>query len=101
MCILNGNEVSISEMVRIPPSPNIAFADFGHARLLAPKTFKIIWFYSLSTLSVPDEGYSRNTSCFYFYGIICECQWSVKILTCQVVLVDTYRCNTWNTLTKS
>ena len=27
--------------------------------LLAPKTFNITWFSNLSTLSVPDEGYSR------------------------------------------
>jgi hypothetical protein len=38
----------------------ILFKPFG---LLAPKTFKIIWFSNLSTLSIPDEGYSRNVSC--------------------------------------
>ena len=38
----------------------ILFKPFG---LLAPKTFKIIWFSNLSTLSVPDEGDSRNVSC--------------------------------------
>jgi hypothetical protein len=31
--------------------------------LFAPKTFKIIWLSDLSTLSVPDEDYYRNTSC--------------------------------------
>jgi len=35
----------------------ILFKPFG---LLAPKTFKIIWFSNLSTLSIPDEVYSRN-----------------------------------------
>ena len=30
---------------------------------LAPKTLKIIWLSSLSTLSVSDEGYSRYASC--------------------------------------
>ena len=30
--------------------------------LLAPKTYKIIWLSNLSTLSVPDQGYSRNAS---------------------------------------
>ena len=31
--------------------------------VLLTKTFKVIWLYNLSTLSVPDEGYSRNASC--------------------------------------
>ena len=31
--------------------------------LLASKTFKIIWLSNLSTLSVHDEAYSRNSSC--------------------------------------
>ena len=31
--------------------------------LLAPPTFKIIWFSILTTLSEPDEDYSRNVSC--------------------------------------
>ena len=30
---------------------------------IVPKHFTIIWFSNLSTLSVPDEGYSRNVSC--------------------------------------
>jgi hypothetical protein len=38
----------------------IQFRPFG---LRTPKTFKIIWLSSLSTLSIPDEGYSRNVSC--------------------------------------
>ena len=42
------------------PILTILFRPFG---LLVPKTFKIIWFSNLSTLSVPDEGYSRNGWC--------------------------------------
>ena len=30
---------------------------------IAPKHFIFIWLSNLSTLSVPDEGYSRNASC--------------------------------------
>jgi len=34
----------------------ILFRPFG---FIAPKHFKIIWLSNLSTVSVPDEGYSR------------------------------------------
>ena len=32
---------------------------------LAPKDFKIIWLSNILTLSVADEGYSRNASCTF------------------------------------
>ena len=38
----------------------IPFKAYG---LRGLKTFKIIWFSNISTLIVPDEGYSRNVSC--------------------------------------
>ena len=38
----------------------ILFRSFG---FIAPKLFKIIWFFNLSILSEPDEGYSRNALC--------------------------------------
>ena len=38
----------------------ILFRPFG---LFAPKIFEIIWFSNLLTLSIPNEGYSRNVSC--------------------------------------
>jgi hypothetical protein len=31
--------------------------------LHAPKDVKNIWFYNLSSLSIPDEGYSRHALC--------------------------------------
>jgi hypothetical protein len=36
------------------------FRPFG---FLAPKDFKIILVSNILSLGVPDEGYSRNTSC--------------------------------------
>jgi hypothetical protein len=42
----------------------VTVADIGdsiYALLLARKTFNIIWLFNFSILSVPDEGYSRNT----------------------------------------
>ena len=30
--------------------------------ILLPKTFKLFGFFNLLTMSVPDKGYSRNTS---------------------------------------
>ena len=35
----------------------------GPLVVLLPSTFKIIWLFSLSILSVPDEGYCRNMLC--------------------------------------
>ena len=53
---------SISHMCFIWRLPILAilFRPFG---LLASKTFIIIWLINLSTLSVPDESYSRHALC--------------------------------------
>jgi hypothetical protein len=48
----------------------------------APNDFEIIWFSSILTLCVPDEGYSRNASCELKY--ICtsllesDGQWTIQ-----------------------
>ena len=40
--------------------------------VLATKDFQIIWLSNLMTLSVPDEGYSRNLQIIIWYKMYTE-----------------------------
>ena len=59
---------------------------FRYFGLLAPKTFEIIWLSNFSILSVPDEGYSRNTLCalkliiFLMYSFILQISLSMSLV---------------------
>ena len=71
--------------------------------LLAPKAFEIIWFSNLSTLSVPDEGYSRNASCalnliytFLLYKLWLQWMIASVIRGIQLILLEVINRNTFH-----